>query len=235
MLSPSRSEPEGAGGRLLAHPGRQPFLALAATTREGLEALALSEARGLGIGDAGWEAFMELLKPLAEHNQRTYLHCLRVGIYSARLAAAHYADEVDPRLALHGGVGHDIGKLGIPVSVLEADPFGPSERRTVERHAVDGFLRLQGANYQAALVAGLHHSFQRDPYGLEPGEAIAPEVLKAARLVSICDFFDALVTRRDGRYPEASGDAVAVRKILNDNFPEAPSWTSWLTGHQVAA
>jgi len=206
-----------------------------AARKQELEEMALAQALELGVPEAGWAWFMELLKPLADHNLDTYLHCLRVGISASGLAAAVDEGGVQPTLALHGGTAHDVGKLGIPNSVLLANPFGAAQRRIITRHAVAGFLRLRGASYEAALIAGLHHAFQQDPYGLEVTEDVANEVVLTAKLVSMCDFFDALMTRHDGRFAEDQRNVAGALKLLEEHFPESTTWASWLTSHPLAA
>jgi response regulator RpfG family c-di-GMP phosphodiesterase len=201
--------------------------------RRELEEGVADEAGRAGMGTEAWHGFMGLLAPLAEHNIETYLHCLRVGIYAARLAAE--GSEVHPSLALFGGTAHDIGKLGIPNSVLRADPFGAQERRVITGHAIAGFLRLRLTHYEAALVAGLHHAFQSDPYGLDLAESFSALVVAAAKMVSICDFFDAFLTRRDRRYAEDERNVGAARHVLEDNFPESPRWAAWLVQHPLVA
>jgi response regulator RpfG family c-di-GMP phosphodiesterase len=201
--------------------------------RRELEEGVAGEATRVGVGSEAWHGFMDLLAPLAEHNIETYLHCLRVGIYAARLAAE--GTDVHPTLALFGGTAHDIGKIGTPNSVLRADPFGARERRAITGHAIAGFLRLQFAHYEAALVAGLHHAFQRDPYGLDLAESFGASVIAAAKMVSVCDFFDAFLTRHDERYAQDQRNVGAARHVLDDNFPESPRWSAWLVAHPLSA
>ena len=201
--------------------------------RQELEEGVADEASRAGVGSEVWHGFMELLAPLAEHNIETYLHCLRVGTYAARLAAE--GDDVTPSLALFGGTAHDIGKLGVPNTVLRANPFGTQERRAIARHPAAGFLRLQFANYEAALVAGLHHAFQHDPYGLDLSGPFNALVIAAAKMVSTCDFFDAFLTRRDRRYAQDQRNVVAARQVLDDNLPGSPQWAAWLVSHPLTA
>jgi response regulator RpfG family c-di-GMP phosphodiesterase len=195
------------------------------------------EAVGRELGtDTG--LLLRTLAPLGEHNVEAYRHSLRVGLLAARLAA--YANTVlgdelvDPRLAFFGGAWHDIGKLDIPNTVLRSKRFGEAERRVVERHATTGYARVARAgDPRVAFVVGLHHAFQARPYGLDPRQCPDPVVVQTAKVVATCDFFDALTTRRDGRY--GPGERSHKGEIMTRAFPGHENWTTWLTGEAAVA
>jgi response regulator RpfG family c-di-GMP phosphodiesterase len=151
-----------------------------------------------------------------------------VGIYASRLAAAG-PDEVSPRLALEGGAAHDIGKLDIPNAVLRADPFGTEQRRVTAGHALAGFERLRDTHRNVAIIAGLHHAFQHNPYGLQPGTVRNRELVRTAEMVSVCDFFDAFVTRHNC-YTQGHQRGL-LRQVMADTFPQHPGWVAWLIDH----
>ena len=186
------------------------------------EAVVEATARDLGIGADDVRQLLHFLAPLAAHNVETYRHSIRVGVLAARLAQAHGEPGF---LALFGGAWHDIGKLDVPNTVLRAERFGDEERHSVERHAWCGFLRIAGVYYEAGLVAGLHHAFQSRPYGLTPGR-YPSQVVQAAQMVAVCDFYDALVTRKDGRYSE--DERSRPMEIMAQYYPAHTRWISWL-------
>jgi hypothetical protein len=188
-----------------------------------------STARRAGVTSAGRRFLFSIIEPLGGHDIATYRHSLRVGVMAARLAMkTGYAD---PHLALFGGAWHDIGKLDVPVDVLHAEVFGPKERFVIERHPVTGFFRLAKVNIGAALVAGMHHGFQDNPYGIDPKRWGSADVVRAARLVSACDFCDAISNRTDARHsPEERFDP---RPALRRAFSGHPEWASWLAENRL--
>lgn len=127
-------------------------------------------------------------------------HLWRVSRY-ARLLAEHA--EFSPAEAARIGLGgflHDLGKVGIPDAILRKP-----ERLTEEEYAVikthpDIGMRMLASHPLAALVQDairLHHERpdgQGYPLRLR-GQAI-PEV---ARIVGICDAFDAMTSNRPYR------------------------------------
>ena len=195
------------------------------------------EALGREIGADG-KLLLSVLSPLEGHNVEAYRHSLRVCLLAARLAvhasAALGDGEVDQHLAFFGGAWHDIGKLDIPNSVLRAKRFGERERRAVERHTTTGYARVALAgHHRVALVVGLHHAFQARPYGLDPSQCPDQVVVRTARAVAICDFFDALTRRRDRRF--GADERSHPEEVLVEHFPGCRDWAGWLASERGGA
>lgn len=126
-------------------------------------------------------------------------HIERVGHYAASLA--HWAgappDYVEQiRLA---SKMHDVGKLGVPDSILrKPGKFTPEEFEEMKKHTSMGGRILEGSNsplIQMAHRIALSHHERWDgkgyPHGIA-GDAIPLE----GRITAICDAFDAMCSRR---------------------------------------
>ena len=196
---------------------------------ENLEREAFAEAGAVGMEAPAFSAFLRPLQALKGHHASTWAHCLRVGISACRFARSG-SSEVAPASALRCGIAHDAGKLDIPVEVLGADPFEPEHYALVKGHALTGLTRLVRHDPEAALVAGLHHAFQADPYGLEP-TGVTPAILALAKAVAACDFADALAHRHDGRYPEAKRSPEVAKSVLAGAFPDQGPCVAWLANN----
>ena len=126
-------------------------------------------------------------------------HIQRISRVSALIARAMRLDPQQVELIQCASPMHDIGKIGIPDSILlKPARLTPSERRIVETHTTMGAKIL--ANPANALMRmardiALHHHERWDgdgyPKGLE-GKAIP----LPARIVCLADVFDALATKR---------------------------------------
>lgn len=134
----------------------------------------------------------------------TGTHIWRMAAFSSVLArAAHWSVEQSSLLELAAPM-HDMGKIGIPDSILKAErKLTPEEWEVMKTHTLIGHRILSRSPtelFQLAAQVALSHHERWDgtgyPHGLA-GEAI-PE---CARIVAIADVFDALTMRRP--YKEA--------------------------------
>lgn len=129
----------------------------------------------------------------------TGAHVRRIGLYAAALAQMlgwPPAQVDDLRVA---AMMHDIGKIGVPDSILlKPGPLLPDEFEIIKQHTVIGARILERSEIalleMAREIALSHHERWEGggyPHGLA-GEAI-PE---SARIVAVCDVYDALVHDR---------------------------------------
>ncbi|MCI0492777.1 MAG: HD-GYP domain-containing protein [Planctomycetes bacterium] len=129
-------------------------------------------------------------------------HLWRVSKYARLLADTIGLSEADAARAGLGGFLHDLGKIAIPDGILrKPGPLTPDEFATMRTHPQVG-IRMLAGHPLAALVGEavqLHHERMDGrgyPHGLV-GEAI-PLV---ARIVGVCDAFDAMSSQRPYRPP----------------------------------
>jgi putative two-component system response regulator len=100
-----------------------------------------------------------------------------------------------------GGILHDIGKIGIPDSILKKEgPLDPDERRIMNTHPDVGYgiaYPLKRTLHQALDIIRYHHEKLDGsgyPDGLR-GEAIC----MVARIMAVVDCYDALISDRPYR------------------------------------
>lgn len=127
-------------------------------------------------------------------------HSQRVAHYAVELAQClGYTEAKLERLFITGTL-HDIGKIGVPDSVLhKPGPLTPEERSQMEQHPVLGELILKEVPQLADTLPGVRHHHERwdgkgYPDGLA-GEAIPFE----ARILALADTFDAMTSDRPYR------------------------------------
>ena len=94
---------------------------------------------------------------------------------------------------------HDVGKLGIPDSILhKPGMLDPDERRIMESHAIIGSRILEGSDVpvvQLAAIVALTHHEKWDGTGYPRGLA-GRDIPLEGRIVALADVFDALSSRR---------------------------------------
>jgi putative two-component system response regulator len=136
----------------------------------------------------------------AEHkDEETGAHVHRISYYSQALARMLRLDETFVDMIFVASPMHDIGKIGIPDHILlKPGGFTPEEWAVMKEHTTMGekILGSSGSPYllMGAEIALNHHEQWNGggyPNGKQ-GEAIP----LAARIMNICDVYDALRSKR---------------------------------------
>jgi putative two-component system response regulator len=201
------------------------------TAKEENESLRRTEAvlaRKIEELSAAQDAVVYALARTAEsRDMETGQHLERIRAYSQILAEelrkeGAFAQVIDDEFVAHlyrASPLHDIGKVCIRDSVLHNQGrLDPEEYELMKRHTTigsdileDTMSRLKDAEFldMAALVAHYHH--ERFDGGGYPEGLSGGVIPLAARIVSLADVYDALVSERP--YREAHSPAEARRLI----------------------
>ncbi len=152
------------------------------------------------------ESQFETLRRLAQaaefRDDDTGQHTQRVGELSARLArVAGLDDDMVEHLRLAAPL-HDIGKIGIPDTILlKPGKLSSEEFAVMQRHTTIGASILsdgQSSFIQMAETIALSHHERWDGSGY-PNNLAGSDIPLVARVVGIADFFDALTHARPYR------------------------------------
>lgn len=141
-----------------------------------------------------------LLELLALRDSETQGHTYRVTGLTVMLARKMGVPEADIDLIRQGAMLHDIGKIGIPDSILFKPGLLTAEEWVImKQHPLDAYRILSHIeDLKPAFEIPLYHHEKWDgsgyPFGLK-GEAIP----FSARLFSVSDVFDALTSNRPYR------------------------------------
>ncbi|PJZ24636.1 two-component system response regulator [Leptospira hartskeerlii] len=155
-------------------------------------------------------------------DNETGLHVIRMSHYSKTLAKALGHSEDTAEKILHASPMHDIGKIGIPDSILQKPgKLDPEEWEIMKTHPTIGAEIIgdhDSALLQMAKSIALNHHEKWDgsgyPNGIK-GDTIPVE----ARIVTIADVFDALTTERPYKKAWSIEDAVNhIRKGAGSHF-----------------
>jgi PAS domain S-box-containing protein/putative nucleotidyltransferase with HDIG domain len=142
----------------------------------------------------GWSKALEL------RDQDTQGHSERVVELTIRLARLLGVRESELPVVRRGAILHDIGKMGVPDSILlKPGPLMPEERDVMRRHPEFAHQMLSAIPFlQEALDIPYCHHERWDGKGYPRGMK-GEEIPLAARIFSVVDVWDALVSDRPYR------------------------------------
>lgn len=148
----------------------------------------------------------------------TYQHSQNVARLSVQLLRLSKI-ELDENLLYYAGLFHDIGKSNIPLTILNKEnPLTRDEFNQVKDHAKQGFRILQKYKFPSdVLFAALLHHEKYDGSGYPVG-FIGREIPAIARIVNICDIFDALTSDRSYRRAYSVKESLQIMENSMDQF-----------------
>lgn len=140
-----------------------------------------------------------LCEAIEKRSRETGNHVRRVGEYAGLLARDAGLPEREARLLALAAPLHDVGKIGVPDSILnKPGRYDQNERNIMSAHAEIGRAMLEGYDRPllsvAAIVAGQHHE-RWDGQGY-PDRLAGEDIHIYGRITAIADVFDALVSER---------------------------------------
>jgi len=141
----------------------------------------------------------------------TAAHGNRVGGYALAIARALSLPQAKCEIIRIGACLHDIGKIAIPVTILnKPGPLTSEEFRIVKQHPLIGRKMLEpGAAFQLFLpIVELHHEHS-DGSGYPHG-VTHREIPLEVRIVQVADVYDALTTARPYRGPLSQAEAIEI-------------------------
>ena len=135
---------------------------------------------------------------LAEKDEYTERHTRRVALRAVQVGDELGLSRSRLRTLAIGGLVHDIGKLAIPDAILKKPgPLDDDEYAAVQEHAERGYRLLTELGGFSEGVRDLvrdHHE-RLDGAGYPRG-LMAEQLTLDARILAVCDVYDALISKR---------------------------------------
>lgn len=151
------------------------------------------------IEDTQREILYMLGEAVETRSKETGSHVRRVAEYSRILGAGYGLDEREVNLIMLASPLHDLGKIGIPDSILQKNgKLDDDEWDLMQSHAALGEELLSSSRREAiqaaSIIAGQHHEWW-DGSGY-PRALKGMDIHIYARITSLADVFDALSSKR---------------------------------------
>lgn len=163
------------------------------------------------LRDAYTGTLESLVTALDVRDQETAGHSVRVAQHAldiARLLGVKHEEELTT--IYRGALMHDVGKIGVPDAILlKPDRLTEEEWEFMRRHPAMGYRILAQVPYlrPAAKIVLAHHE-RWDGHGYPRGLK-AEEIPLGARIFSVCDAYDAIISDRPHRRGQSPDAALA--------------------------
>lgn len=195
-----REEMSAAGGHL-------------AVDREEIERLArqFSEANE-SLKAAYVESAQALVAAVEAKDPYTRKHSEAVAEYATLLAAAMNLPEPMQRSIRYAATLHDVGKIGIPDSILtKPDRLNDEEYELIKQHSVIGANIVSNVSCMRREVPFIQHHHENFDGSGYPAGLRGTTIPLGARILRVADSFDAMLTRRS--YKEPMSPQAALQEI----------------------
>jgi HD-GYP domain-containing protein (c-di-GMP phosphodiesterase class II) len=160
---------------------------------------------------------------LAEKDTYTEQHTRRVALLAVQIGERLGLSKSRLRTLAIGGLVHDIGKLAVPDAILrKPGPLDDDEYEVIKQHPETGekLLRELGGFSAAVRRLVLDHHERLDGKGYPRGLS-ADDIDLDTRILTACDVYDALITRRVYRAAWSYDEAIQfLRSEVGTGFDE---------------
>jgi two-component system cell cycle response regulator len=181
------------------------------------EALRLADQRMYaqkhgGRRSAGSQSRDVLLRALAERNPDLGEHLSQVAELAVAVATKMGLSPAEVEQVRHAADLHDVGKVAIPDAILDKPgPLDDEEWVFMRRHTVIGERIVAAAPALSDVAVLVRASHERHDGGGYPDGLKGDEIPLGARIVSVCDSFDAMVADRP--YRDALPVDIALQEL----------------------
>jgi len=157
-----------------------------------------------------------LAKSVEARDNYTGMHCERLAAYSVRLGQALGLPRADQLALYRGGYLHDIGKVGIPDSILfNKGMLSAEEWQVMRMHTIRGEEICRPMKTLAPVLPIIRSHHERWDGSGYPDGLKGEEIPLLARILQVADIYDALTTARS--YKPAFSHSYALEIMLQES------------------
>jgi putative two-component system response regulator len=161
--------------------------------------------------DSAEQVIFALAAAVEAKDPFTGKHTHRVAESARHLGVLLGLPEPELDALSRGGIIHDIGKIGVPDAILlKPASLDCDELARMRAHPIIGERIVRPLRSGASLLPIIRHHHERYDGGGYPDGLRGLEIPQLARILAVCDAFDALVNDRPYRSRRSVGDALGI-------------------------
>lgn len=150
---------------------------------------------------------------LSLYDKNTYAHVCRVAYYANEIGKQLNLSISEMNLLFYSSLLHDIGKIFIPVNLLEKEEkLTKEEYRLLQHHVEFGYFLLPESMMDIKNIIISHHE-RLDGSGY-PYHKTEKEIPKLSKIIAIADSYDAMTSNRF--YNQVKTEKEAMEELLNN-------------------
>ena len=143
---------------------------------------------------------LTLAKTIDAKDAYTNGHSERVAEYSREIARRYGYDEDRQEEIYMMGLLHDVGKIGVPDTVInKPEKLNDEEYALIKKHPIKGAEILATVSEMPKLVTGARWHHERFDGCGYPDGLKGEEIPEEARIIAVADAYDAMTSRRSYR------------------------------------
>ena len=161
--------------------------------------------------DSAEQVIYSLAAAVEAKDPYTEAHTQRVAELAKRIGARMGLPPEDQDALFRGGIIHDIGKIGVPDDILlKPGSLDFEEQTKMHLHPVIGESIVAPLQSSADLLPIIRHHHERFDGTGYPDRLAGDNIPLLARILAVCDAYDALINDRPYREGQSPDAALAV-------------------------
>lgn len=157
---------------------------------------------------------VESLLKITAHDYYTHTHSINVSIYTLSLGAFLGIQGEDLKALGMAAVLHDIGKSKVDFDIINKNGILTEvEFEEMKIHPGEGHkIALQLGITDERILTGIRHHHEKLVGGGYPDGISGDAISQFARIIGVCDVFDALTTKRSYKDPMTTFESIKLMK-----------------------
>jgi len=157
---------------------------------------------------------VESLLKITAHDYYTHTHSINVSIYTLSLGSFLGIEGEDLKALGMAAVLHDIGKSKVDYNIINKNgKLTEVEFNEMKTHPSEGHtIALKLGINDERVLSGIRYHHEKMDGGGYPDKIKEDKISQFARIIGVCDVFDALSTKRSYKDPMTSFESLRLMK-----------------------